>query len=204
MAKQVPLDAPWTAKRARGVGRADGRARTSSTRASASGIGRDLFEMAVRGLFTGDLERRVVPPPAVPRARAREHQQPVLDREGLAGEPGRRRRRFDRADASPTSSATRCASSAPVRSITQRDDRVRRRRRRARRCRRAHAVVDGPARARARHRVRPGAPRRPARRCTATRSRGPETKTLVVYDEPFWRADGLQRPDRRARTRRPR
>ena len=34
---------------------------------------------------------------------------PVLDREGRAGEPGRRRRRFDRATRWPTSSATRCA-----------------------------------------------------------------------------------------------
>ena len=29
---------------------------------------------------------------------------------------------------------------------------------------------------------------------------GPESKTLVVYDEPFWRADGLQWADRRNRT----
>ena len=42
-------------------------------------------------------ERRVVPPPAVPRARARQHQHAVLDREGRAGEHGRRRRGLDRA-----------------------------------------------------------------------------------------------------------
>ena len=54
-------------------------------------------------------ERHVVPPPAVPRARARQHQHPVLDREAA------RRRTWSTAaparsrSASPTSSATRCA-----------------------------------------------------------------------------------------------
>ena len=38
-------------------------------------------------------------------------------------------------------------------------------------------------------------------RSTAASVAGPETKTLVVYDEPFWRADGLQRPDRPSRIR---
>ena len=55
LSKQVPLDAPWTAKRAaewdaRTVGRLP-----RDTSAFARGIARDLFEMAVRGLFTGDL-----------------------------------------------------------------------------------------------------------------------------------------------------
>ena len=64
------------------------------------------------------------------------------------------------------------------------DGRRRDRARAARRGRRA-------AGARARDRVRPRAARRPRRRSTAARSAGPETKTLVVYDEPFWRADGF-------------
>src|SRR5260221_11694171 len=54
MAKQVPLDAPWTAKRA-----AEWDARSVADYVAHNGIrtqiGRDLFEMAVRGLFTGDL-----------------------------------------------------------------------------------------------------------------------------------------------------
>jgi monoamine oxidase len=54
MAKRVPLEAPWTAKRAaewdlRTVARWLERALIRK------GIGRDLFETAVRGLMTGDL-----------------------------------------------------------------------------------------------------------------------------------------------------
>ena len=54
MAKRVPIDAPWTAKRA-----AEWDSRSVAWWLERSGIrttiGRDLFEMAVRGLFTGDL-----------------------------------------------------------------------------------------------------------------------------------------------------
>ncbi len=54
MSKQVPLEAPWTAKRA-----AEWDNRTVASWMEHSGIrtkiARDLFEMAVRGLFTGDL-----------------------------------------------------------------------------------------------------------------------------------------------------
>ena len=78
---------------------------------------------------------------------------------------------------------------APVRSITQRDD---------------HVVVDtGDLTVSARHAVVavPPAlaleiafdPVLPDDRLTLYRNdvAGPETKTLVVYDEPFWRADGF-------------
>jgi monoamine oxidase len=78
---------------------------------------------------------------------------------------------------------------APVRSITQRDDRV---------------VVDADGvRVTARHAVVtiPPAlildiafdPALPEDRTSLFRNAvgGPETKTLVVYDEPFWRADGF-------------
>ena len=80
--------------------------------------------MAVRGLFTGDLERRVVPPPAVARARRTaastrcSRSRTARRRTSSTAAPGRSR------SGSPTSSATRSASSAPVRSITQHDDRV--------------------------------------------------------------------------------
>src|SRR3954470_7813639 len=55
LAKHVPLDAPWDAPKAaewdaRSVGDWLQRTRISSD------IGRDLFAMAVRGLFTGDLD----------------------------------------------------------------------------------------------------------------------------------------------------
>ena len=54
MAKQLPIDAPWTAKRA-----AESDARSVADYIEHTGIrtqiARDLFEMAVRGLFTGDL-----------------------------------------------------------------------------------------------------------------------------------------------------
>ena len=54
MAKQVPVDAPWTAKRA-----AEWDSRSVAWWLERSGIrtniARNLFEMAVRGLFTGDL-----------------------------------------------------------------------------------------------------------------------------------------------------
>jgi monoamine oxidase len=54
MAKQLPLDAPWTAPRA-----AEWDASTVADYVAHNGIrtqiGRDLFEMAVRGLFTGNL-----------------------------------------------------------------------------------------------------------------------------------------------------
>ncbi|MEY2570259.1 MAG: monoamine oxidase, partial [Acidimicrobiaceae bacterium] len=54
MAKQVPLEAPWTATRA-----AEWDAQNVASYLEGNGIrtqiARDLFEMAVRGLFTGDL-----------------------------------------------------------------------------------------------------------------------------------------------------
>ena len=56
----------------------------------------DLFDMAVRGLFTGDLCRHLVPPSPLPGPRPRQHQHLVLDRERLPGEHGRRRRGVDR------------------------------------------------------------------------------------------------------------
>src|ERR1700730_5278976 len=54
MAKRVPVEAPWTAARA-----TEWDSRSVAWWLERSGIrstiGRDLFEMAVRGLFTGDL-----------------------------------------------------------------------------------------------------------------------------------------------------
>ena len=73
-----------------------------------------------------------------------------------------------------------------------------RRSRRRSSCRPAHVVVTVPPALVARDRVRSRCC--PTTGCTLYRNAvaGPETKTLVVYDEPFWRADGLQRPDARS------
>ena len=123
MAKQVPVEAPWTAKRA-----AEWDSHSIAWWLDRSGIrsaiGRDLFEMAVQGLFPGDLERRVVPQHAVPRAGARQPRRAVLDRGRRPGEPGRRRRRdrWRKRMADDLGDAVRL--NAPVRSITQHDDHV--------------------------------------------------------------------------------
>lgn len=56
MARQVPVDAPWTAKRA-----SEWDARSVASWLERSGIrtpiARELFEMAVRGLLTGDVNQ---------------------------------------------------------------------------------------------------------------------------------------------------
>ena len=141
-----------------GVGRAHGRRRTSSTAGSATGIGRDLFEMAVRGLFTGDLDdTSFLHLLFLVRAHGsinnlfsieKGAQENLVD--GGAGSIAQR-------IADELGDAVRL--NAPVRSITQHDD---------------HVVVDAgdldgvgaprrghrSARARARDRVRPRAPRR--------------------------------------------
>ena len=152
-------------------------------------LARDLFEMAVRGPHDGRPERDVVAPPAVPRPRARQHQHVVLDREAA------RRRTWS--TAVPASIAQRVADelddavrlNAPVRSITQGDDHVVVERRR-------HGVGAGTPSSRCRPRSRWRSRSIPCCPTTATTLyrnaiAGPETKTLVVYDEPFWRADGF-------------
>src|SRR5204862_598767 len=82
MAKQVPLETPWTAKRA-----AEWDARSVADYVAHNGIrtkiGRDLFEMAVRGLFTGDLNDVSFLHMLFLIRGPREHQHPVLDRERL-------------------------------------------------------------------------------------------------------------------------
>src|SRR5689334_13296468 len=55
LAKSVPLDAPWTAERAAEWDRQTV-AQYIAGNGITKGIGRDLFEMAVRGLMTGNLD----------------------------------------------------------------------------------------------------------------------------------------------------
>jgi monoamine oxidase len=187
MSKKVPLEAPWTAKKA-----AEWDARTVANYIEHSGItkgiGRDLFEMAVRGLFTGDLNDTSFLH-LLFLVRAHHSINNLFSIEGGAQE--------SMFVGGAGSIAARVADelgdavhlNAPVRSITQHDD---------------HVVVDsGLLEVAARHAVVtvPPAlaaeiefsPVLPDDRLALYRAAvaGPESKTLVVYDEPFWRADGF-------------
>ena len=187
LSKSVPLDEPWTAKRAR-----EWDARSVAWFLEKSGIrtsaGRDLFEMAVRGLFTGDLDdTSFLHLLFLVRAHgsintlfsitngAQENM--VVGGAGIVA---------DRM-AAVLGDAVRL--SAPVRSVTQENDRV-------------TIEADGVS-VSARHGVVtvPPAlalgisfdPPLPDDRHTLYTKAvaGPESKTLIVYDEPFWRPDGL-------------
>jgi monoamine oxidase len=187
MAKKVPLETPWTAKRA-----AEWDTRSVAwwiERAGIqSGIGRDLFEMAGRGLFTGDLNDTSFLH-LLFLVRAHGSINTLFSIEGGSQE--------NMVEGGAGSIAQRVADDlgdavrlrVPVRSIAQRDD---------------HVVVEaGDITVSARHAVVtvPPAlalgiafdPVLPDDRLTLYRNAvaGPESKTLVVYDEPFWRADGF-------------
>jgi len=187
MARHVPVEAPWTAKRA-----AEWDSRSVAWWLERSGVrttlARDLFEMAVRGLFTADLND-VSLLHLLFLVRAHGSINTLFSIEGGSQE--------NMVHGGAGSIAQRVADAlggavrlnAPVRSITQREDRV---------------LVDaGGVVVAARYGVVtvPPAlaleiafdPVLPDDRHTLYRSAvaGPETKTLVVYDEPFWRADGF-------------
>ena len=187
LSKKVPVEAPWTAAKA-----AEWDRMTVADFVEHSGIrtklARDLFEMAVRGLFTGPLEDTS-----------------FLDMLMLVRGHGSINTLFSIENGSQENLmdggagliAARMAErlgdgvhvNAPVRAVTQRDDRV-------------DVDAEGVA-VSARHlvvtippslipdiRFDPALPddrQQLYRKAVA----GPETKTLVVYDEPFWRADGF-------------
>jgi monoamine oxidase len=185
--KRIPLDAPWTAKRAaewdsRTVAWWLERARIRTT------AGHDLFEMALRGLFTGDLsETSYLHLLFLVRAHGSINtlfsikggcQENMI--EGGAGSIAQR-------VAAVLGDAVRL--NAPVRSITRGDDQ-------------ALVEADGVS-VSARHVVvsvppvlaleiafDPVLPEDRTALYTGAVA-GPESKTLVVYDEPFWRADGF-------------
>jgi monoamine oxidase len=194
MAKRVPVDAPWTAARA-----AEWDARSIEWFLENSGIrtalARDLFESAVRGLFPGDLHD-VSFLNLLFLVRAHGSINTLFSISGgaqenmVAGGAGSIARRV--ADALGTA----IHLSAPVRAIRQKAD---------------HVVVEAAPDASpgdavavsARHAIVtvPPAlalkiafdPVLPPDRLTLYRhsTAGPETKTLLVYDEPFWRAAGF-------------
>jgi monoamine oxidase len=187
MARTVPLDAPWTAAKAAEWDRrtvADFLARTGIR----SRAGRALFDMAVRGLFTGPHDDTS-----------------LLDLLFLAHSHGSINKLFSIEKGSQDAlvvggagtMARRMADEldvrlgAPVRSVTQAGDLV-------------TVTADGVGvEVRARHVViaippvligdivfEPVLPsdRRELYRLAVA---GPESKTLVVYDRPFWRDDGF-------------
>jgi monoamine oxidase len=151
-------------------------------------VARDLFEMAVRGLFTGDLNDTSFLH-LLFLVRAHGSINTLFSIEGGSQE--------NMVDGGAGSIAHRMAAtlgdsvrlSAPVRSITQRNDQV-------------VVEADGLS-VSARHAVvsvppvlvldiafDPVLPE--DRQALYSRAAaGPETKTLVVYDEPFWRAEGF-------------
>jgi monoamine oxidase len=187
LAKQVPVDAPWTAKRA-----AEWDSHSVAWFLERSGIrtavARDLFEMAVRGLFTGDLDDTSFLH-LLWLVRAHGSINTLFSIEGGSQE--------NMVEGGAGSIAQRVADDlgdavrlqAPARSIVQRDD---------------HVVVEADGlTVSAGHAVIavPPAlaleiafdPALPDDRLTLYRKAvaGSETKALVVYDEPFWRADGF-------------
>lgn len=188
MSKRVPVEAPWTAKRA-----AEWDATTVGAFLDRTGIrsevGQALFEMAVRGLFTGDLHDTsflhllwlVRGHHSINKLFSIEKgAQENLVVGGLGG-------MANLLAAALGADVVRLG--APVRSVAQTSDRV---------------VVEATgATVTARHVVvtTPPSlaleidfdPALPQDRAALYRgaAAGPESKTLIVYDEPFWRSDGL-------------
>jgi len=187
MSKDVPLEAPWTAPKAaewdsRSVGE------YLETTGIRTEIARDLFDMAVRGLHTGDL-----------------HDVSLLNLLMLVRGHHSLETLFSIEDGSQESlvdggaglMAQRMAAElfdavylrCPVRGITQQHDNV--------------VVTSDDVIVHAPHvavTVPPAlaleiqfAPALPEDRAALYRGAvaGPESKTLLVYDEPFWRADGF-------------
>jgi len=186
MARRVPLDAPWTGARA-----AEWDARSVASWLEHSGIrttiARDLFESAVRGLMTADLSN-VSLLHLLYLVHSHGSLETLFSIENGAQE--------NMVNGGAGSIAQRVADqldgsirlNTPVRAITQRDDRV--------------LVMGDELTVTARRAVVsvPPAlaleiafdPPLPEDRTTLYRNAigGWETKTIVVYDEPFWRTDG--------------
>ena len=187
LARQVPLDAPWTAPRAAAwdAQTVGGWLRTCGVR---RGIAHDLFTMAVRGLMTGDLEDSSFLH-LLFLIRAHGSINTLFSIENGAQENLVMGGAGSIAAAVAAELGDAVHLRTPVRGVTQADDRV---------------VVDADGiQVEARHAVVavPPAlaleiafdPALPDDRLTLYRNDvgGPESKTLLVYDEPFWRAEGF-------------
>jgi len=183
---RIPVDAPWTAKRAE-----EWDARTVADWLAGSGIrskaGRDLFEMAVRGLFAADLNE-VSLLDLLFLVRAHKNTKTLFSIEGGAQE--------NLVEGGAGGIASRLAAdlgdalhlSSPVRSIRQSSDRVAVTSDRVE-VRASRAIVAVPPVLAAEIGFEPalGDDRTTLYRRAAA---GWETKTVVVYDEPFWRSEG--------------
>ncbi|MFL6205893.1 MAG: flavin monoamine oxidase family protein [Acidimicrobiales bacterium] len=187
LAKEVPLEAPWTAPKA-----AEWDARSVGEHLETTGIrtplARDLFEMAVRGLHTGDLHD-VSLLNLLMLVRGHGSLETLFSIEGGSQE--------SLVDGGAGVMAQRMAAElfdavylrAPVRAITQQHDNVV--------VTSDDVIVHAP---RVAITVPPAlvleiqfTPDLPDDRAALYRGAvaGPESKTLLVYDEPFWRSDGF-------------
>jgi monoamine oxidase len=185
--KRVPLDAPWTARRAQAW---DSRSVASWMERSGirTNVARDLFDMAVRGLFTGNLaETSYLHLLFLIRAHGSLNrlfsikggsQENMM--EGGAGLIAAR-------IAESLGDAVRLAQ--PVRAISQRQDHVEVTATDVTVSAR-HAVVCVPPVLALEIAFDPALPT-DRRALYSSAIAGPESKTLVVYDEPFWRAEGF-------------
>lgn len=188
MAKSVPVEAPWTAPKA-AAWDAEPLGRWLAQRRIRSPVGNDLFQMATRGLFAAEDPDDVSLLDLLFLVRAHHRIEALFSIEGgaqenlVAGGMGAFAARLA-AELGPL-----VHLGTPVRSITQSADRVvvgtehvevtaRR------------AVVTVPPVLALDIAFDPELPedRRDLYRQAVA---GVETKTLVVYDEPFWRGDGL-------------
>jgi monoamine oxidase len=187
MARRVPLEEPWNARRATHWDH-----RTLASFMARLGVrsaaGRDLFDMAMRGLFTGPFEETSFLH-LLFLVRAHGGINTLFSIENgsqenlVAGGAGTMAQRM----AAALDPAVRL--NAPVRRVAQQADRL--------------AIDADGVSVSASHAVIaiPPAlildidfdPTLPADRSTLYRSAvaGHETKTLIVYDEPFWRAKGF-------------
>jgi monoamine oxidase len=185
MAKKLPLDEPWNAKRA---AEWDARSIASFIEKMRAPVARELFDGSTRGLFTEDLND-VSLLNFLFLIRSAGNLNTLLSIKGgyqenlVAGGAGETAKRVAR----ELGDAVRLSS--PVRQIAWSDDVVR--------------VTSDGATVAAKHvivalppvmtmQIAFDPPLPDDRATLYTRAvAGHETKTLVVYDEPFWRADGL-------------
>jgi monoamine oxidase len=186
-ARRIPIDAPWEAKRAQ-----EWDSRTVASWLENAGIrtkaGHDLFEMAVRGLFTGDLSETSYLH-LLFLVRAHGSINTLFSIKGgsqenmIHGGAGSIAQKL----AGALGPALRLGT--PVRSITQSDDRVTVEAAGMSVSAR-HAVVSTPPALTLEIAFDPvlGDDRRTLYSAAVA---GPETKTLIVYDEPFWRDAGF-------------